>query len=231
HKRRWPMITAILLACLLLAGVGGYRFYLYEVKKQCQKITEEVFTCAKELDFSGLPSSSLPEPLKSEPDVRKLIQKEFRSYMEESGLSSFVDSDQLDTDALCDEITSRASYQITDVTATYHSCTVSVTTQNFDFSSLPEILYDKASGTLSDTGSSFWDDLKDALSYFLGTNTEDDSKDLSSYFKEWYEEALRDGPQKKTDGKIVFGIRDGKWTLISFDKDLIYSFYGLEPAR
>ena len=45
------------------------------------------------------------------------------------------------------------------------------------------------------------------------------------------EETKKNGPTRKTTGKIVFGIKDGKWTLISFDERLIYGYYGLRPLQ
>ena len=46
--------------------------------------------------------------------------------------------------------------------------------------------------------------------------------DISENLKNWYKETKKNGPTRKTTGKIVFGIKDGKWALISFDERLIY---------
>lgn len=55
--------------------------------------------------------------------------------------------------------------------------------------------------------------------------------DISENLKNWYKETKKNGPTRKTTGKIVFGIKDGKWALISFDERLIYGYYGLRPLQ
>ncbi len=233
RKKLLPIIL-ILLVILIAGSLAGYQFYLSQVRKKCREATDQIFTCAKNMDFSSFSSSDLPEPLQSQPDVRKLVKEQLSSYLESSNLSSIIDVESIDTDALCDELTAEASYQITGVSADYHSCTVEVETENIDFTKLPESLYQQLESDLSNQDSSLWSSLKHAISSLFGTGQEQtqetdltEQMDLSSYILEWYDNAKQSGSKQKTSGKIVYGIQDGKWTLLSFDQDLIYGFYGL----
>lgn len=81
------------------------------------------------MDFSDVAPSDLPEPLKSEPNVRELVKQQLKTYIGDSELGSLVDVDSIDVTTLCDEMVDQASYKITDVSATYNSCTVTVTTK------------------------------------------------------------------------------------------------------
>lgn len=75
--------------------------------------------------------------------------------------------------------------------------------------------------------------IKNSISSLLGGSdqTTIEKIDISQNLKNWYKETKKNGPQRKTTGKIVFGIKDGKWTLISFDERLIYGYYGLRPIQ
>ena len=146
-------------------------------------------------------------------------------------LVPYVDIDSIDVDTLCNEMVEQASYKITDISATYNSCTVTVTTKNIDFYSLPETIYDEIKSEITDGTSSLWTSIKNSISSLLGGSdqTTIEKIDISQNLKNWYKETKKNGPQRKTTGKIVFGIKDGKWTLISFDERLIYGYYGLRP--
>lgn len=85
------------------------------------------------MDFSDVAPSDLPEPLKSEPNVRELVKKQLKTYIGDSQLGSLVDVDSIDVDTLCNEMVEQASYKITDISATYNSCTVTVTTKILTF--------------------------------------------------------------------------------------------------
>ena len=185
------------------------------------------------MDFSDVAPSDLPEPLKSEPNVRELVKQQLKTYIGDSELGSLVDVDSIDVTTLCDEMVDQASYKITDVSATYNSCTVTVTTKNIDFYSLPETIYDEIKSQITDGNSSLWTSIKNSISSLLGgsSQTAIEKIDISENLKNWYKETKKNGPTRKTTGKIVFGIKDGKWTLISFDERLIYGYYGLRPLQ
>ena len=48
--------------------------------------------------------SDLPEPLKSEPNVRELVKQQLKTYIGDSELGSLVDVDSIDVTTLCDEM-------------------------------------------------------------------------------------------------------------------------------
>lgn len=232
RRRKRPLVlVSVLVLVLALLGIGGYQYYLYQVRSQCRKVTEQVFTCAKNMDFSELASYGLPEPLKSEPNVKKLVKQTLASYVEDSGVSDYINLDEIDTDTLCDEIAADATYEIKDVSATYNKCTVTVKTGNFDLTTLPNTLYQKAAEELANSisGESIWNGIKDTVSAWITgeEKAETETIDLTDKLVKWYEEAREEGAQKTTTGKIVYGMKDGKWTLLSFDEDLIYTFYGI----
>lgn len=228
-----PIVVAILICCLIAGGIGGYFYYISRVKQGCREATSQIFTYAKNMDFSDVAPSDLPEPLKSEPNVRELVKQQLKTYIGDSELGSLVDVDSIDVTTLCDEMVDQASYKITDVSATYNSCTVTVTTKNIDFYSLPGTIYDEIKSQITDGNSSLWTSIKNSISSLLGgsSQTSIEKIDISENLKNWYKETKKNGPTRKTTGKIVFGIKDGKWALISFDERLIYGYYGLRPLQ
>ena len=165
--------------------------------------------------------------------VRELVKQQLKTYIGDSELGSLVDVDSIDVTTLCDEMVDQASYKITDVSATYNSCTVTVTTKNIDFYSLPGTIYDEIKSQITDGNSSLWTSIKNSISSLLGgsSQTSIEKIDISENLKNWYKETKKNGPTRKTTGKIVFGIKDGKWALISFDERLIYGYYGLRPLQ
>lgn len=232
-KRFMPIIAVLLICCIIAGGIGGYFYYISRIKQGCRDATKQIFTYAKNMDFSDVDPSDLPEPLKSEPNVRELVKKQLKTYIGDSELGSFVDINSIDVNTLCNEMVEQASYKITDVSATSNSCTVTVTTKNIDFYSLPGTIYDEIKSQITDADSSLWTSIKNSISSLLGgsNQTTIEKIDISENLKNWYKETKKNGPTRKTTGKIVFGIKDGKWTLISFDERLIYGYYGLRPLQ
>ena len=167
-KRFAPIIAVLLIFCIITAGIGGYYYYISRVKQGCRDATKQIFTYAKNMDFSDVAPSDLPEPLKSEPNVRELVKKQLKTYIGDSQLGSLVDIDSIDVDTLCNEMVEQASYKITDISATYNSCTVTVTTKNIDFYSLPETIYDEIKSEITDGTSSLWTSIKNSISSLLG---------------------------------------------------------------
>ncbi len=51
--------------------------------------------------------------------------------------------------------------------------------------------------------------------------------DFTKMLIDWYRQVKDDAPRKTTTADIVFKFKDGKWTIDSFDQELIYSFYGV----
>ena len=103
-KRFAPIIAVLLIFCIITAGIGGYFYYISRVKQGCRDATKQIFTYAKNMDFSDVAPSDLPEPLKSEPNVRELVKKQLKTYIGDSQLGSLVDVDSIDVDTLCNEM-------------------------------------------------------------------------------------------------------------------------------
>ena len=87
----------------------------------------------------------------------------------------------------------QASYKITDVSATYNSCTVTVTTKNIDFYSLPGTIYDEIKSQITDGNSSLWTSIKNSISSLLGgsSQTSIEKIDISENLKNWYKETKK----------------------------------------
>ena len=47
-----PIVAAILICCLIAGGIGGYFYYISRVKQGCREATRQIFTYAKNMDFS-----------------------------------------------------------------------------------------------------------------------------------------------------------------------------------
>ena len=134
---------------------------------------------------------------------------------------------EIDADSLCNEIIRSATYEITDITADYRSCTVTVHTENIDFTQLPETLTERFFENQNEN-SSLWNNLKKLFSSMF-SSTDEEEEDLAELLYKWYEEARETTPKTETTGTIVYGISDGHWTLLSLDEDLLYSYYGIHP--
>lgn len=196
--------------------------------------TKQIFTYAKNMDFSDVAPSDLPEPLKSEPNVRELVKKQLKTYIGDSQLGSLVDIDSIDVDTLCNEMVEQAPYKIYLISPQPIIPALLQSQQKIlTFISLPETIYDEIKSEITDGTSSLWTSIKNSISSLLGGSdqTTIEKIDISQNLKNWYKETKKNGPQRKTTGKIVFGIKDGKWTLISFDERLIYGYYGLRPIQ
>lgn len=180
-----PIVAAILICCLIAGGIGGYFYYISRVKQGCREATRQIFTYAKNMDFSDVAPSDLPEPLKSEPNVRELVKQQLKTYIGDSELGSLVDVDSIDVTTLCDEMVDQASYKITNVSATYNSCTVTVTTKNIDFYSLPGTIYDEIKSQITDGNSSLWTSIKNSILLPLMRKQPDIQSKKLTYLRTW----------------------------------------------
>ena len=230
------IVLGIFIAILilgLLAG-AGYYIYLHIVKTRCREVTDQIFTAAKTMDLSSFSKEDLPEQLQGETDLKKYIAAQMQEMLRSSELGAYIDVDKLDIDwdQICTEIASEAEYEITDVDADYHSCTVKVHTKNLDFSSLPTVIAKEIESQINDENSTLWESIKEGImSLFGGESSEnEETPDFTDSFVEIYENAKKELPSLEDDGSIVYGIKDGKWTILSIDEHLFYSFYGF-PAQ
>ena len=178
-----------------------------------------MFSYASVMDFSEVEPSYLPEPLKENPNIRNLILEEISKTMEE-----YTDYEQI-VDWICDEITASASWEITDVTADYNSCQVTVSTQNTDFSLLPSSIYEKLMDSQNENNS-LWNSITSFFSYLFNGDEGNEEENLLSDMQSILEEAVKEAPKTSYSGTITFGIKDRKWTLLTLDENLFYNYYG-----
>ena len=228
-KRRRFLLPAFLgiLVFLIAAGSIGYYFYLKTVKEKCREAVEQMFSYASAMDFSEVEPSYLPEPLKENPNIRNLILEEISKTMEEYNLGfleEYTDYEQI-VDWICDEITASASWEITDVTADYNSCQVTVSTQNTDFSLLPSSIYEKLMDSQNENNS-LWNSITSFFSYLFNGDEGNEEENLLSDMQSILEEAVKEAPKTSYSGTITFGIKDRKWTLLTLDENLFYNYYG-----
>ncbi|MCD8021255.1 MAG: zinc ribbon domain-containing protein [Clostridiales bacterium] len=242
RRRRYRKIMIFLLILILLAAIAtaGYHYYIYQIEKQCRAAVDEIFTMAQDMDFSAVGSSYLPEILQKNPNIKELIEEQLEKSLEENDLKLLLDyaGVEMDTDELCDEIIRSASYEITDVQTTYNSCTITVHTENIDYSSLFSSLSGEVTEALSETTSSesIWESIRDAIFSLFSSHGGEEQEDheeeeeqdiLTDVLQPIYEEAKENASRTTTDGTIVFGIQDRQWTLLSIDENLFYSYYGI----
>lgn len=230
RKRRWLLPVFLLLFILIVGGVCCYFYYIHQIKKNCEAVTHEIFTYAEKMDFSDIDASYLPEPLQENPDIKSFISNHISSVLEENGLDALFDLSQteLDADLICKEIMESASYEITDITADYRSCTVTVHTQNVDFTRLPDIISQKADALLDGPSESLWEGIKNLFhDIFI---EDEESEDMTETLYEWYQEAMEDAPLKEADGSIVYEMTDGSWKLAKIDTNLFYAYYGIDSS-
>jgi hypothetical protein len=227
-KRRFPLLILLLLLLLIGAGILGYDYYIRTVETKCQEATDTIFSYAKDMDFSSVDSEYLPEVLQENPDIHNLIKENVLQSLSDSPLYELLVSAgyELDTDWICDEIISDASYEVTDVKATYNSCTVTVRTQNTDFSKLPSALYEKLVPDTSED-ESIWSAVGGFLHSIIYGDSNEEETSILDNLKEFYEETKKETPKTTYTGTITFGIRDKKWTLTNLDEQLFYNYYGL----
>lgn len=228
-RRKWPFVLLILLFVLIVGGIIRYNYYISLVKKNCEQATQDIFSMAHEMDFSSVDPSYLPDGLKENPDIPSFIQNQLEQLVDEQIWDEILEAGdiEIDADSLCNEIIRSATYEITDITADYHSCTVTVHTENVDFTQLPETLTERFFENQSEN-SSLWNNLKKLFSSMF-SSTDEEEEDLAELLYKWYEEARETTPKTKTTGTIVYGISDGHWTLLSLDEDILYSYYGIHP--
>ena len=55
-----PIVVAILICCLIAGGIGGYFYYISRVKQGCREATRQIFTYAKNMDFSDVAEGRCP---------------------------------------------------------------------------------------------------------------------------------------------------------------------------
>ena len=248
RRKKWPLVLILLV--LLLAGGGflGYQYYIHRVEKECLTFTKEFFSGLKALDLTNIEEKYQVKDMPIDPDLKGVIEEKIREVLIESPLSSVVDIDKLDIDydILFDELTADANYEIVGTETRWNRCTVRVTTSNADFSKLPQRILDKARKDVSDLADpeNVTSILSDLLQDYISPSEEDDSSrsgddaaetftpskvvsNFTELLQKWYRDVKNDAPKKTTTADIEFVFKDGKWTIGSFDRELIYSFYGV----
>lgn len=232
RKSRKALILICILLLLLCIGCGGYYYYLNIVEKECRQTTERLMQCAHDLDFSSFGQENLPSPLSENPDIKKSISREMDALLEDQGISDLLKALGIDVryERVYEQILSRASYSIKDVKASYNRCTVTMTTSNIDYSEAVRNTKEDLSSTIDNLSSpeGWWSGIKNWFSSFFGEEGEDREEENSSVksLTDIMEEYIREQEPVTATGTIVYGIKDGKWTLISVDPALLYNYYG-----
>lgn len=228
-RKKYPWIIALIL--LLLAGcIGGYFFYISQIKSRCEDAVHEIFSMANRMDFSSVDSSYLPPALQENPDLKEYVEDYVNQALEEYQIDGLLEDAgiEIDIDRLCEELLQSATYTITGSKASYNRCEVYVHTENTDFSTFPSALAEEIQNSLS--GSSFWDSLKDIFSSIFSGHRhdeEDNEESDTALLDSLYDDFRASAPSTEADGVITFGISDGQWTLLSVDEEIFYSYYGL----
>lgn len=229
HKK-FPLIFAAIL--LLIGGcVGGYFFYINQIRIHCEDAVRQIFSMAENMDFSSVDSSYLPPKLRDNPNIKEYIQEYVDQTLEEYEIDGLLEDIgmEIDVDRLCEELLQSASYTITGSKTSYNRCEIYVHTENTDFSTFPSALAAEIENSVS--GSSFWDSLKDIFSSIFSGHSHDRETDREesqeALFDSLYDDFRASAPVTEADGVITFGVSDGHWTLLSADEELFYSYYGL----
>ncbi len=240
-KKKRNFILRFLFFLIILCGIGGIGCYSYLniIEKKCRENVEKAMSCAKKMDFSEFDKEILPEPLASQPNVRTLISDTIDQMIEDNHLSGIFSSldIQVDYDGIFDQILKNADYNIDNITTTYNSCTITMTTSNINYPAIASDL----EGDLSDLihqytlSSGWWSGIKNWFSSLISPEDDNSQEDVDSgdssteesgTLSQWIVRTIDGKDPNKVTGKIVFGIKNGHWTLISWDENLIYNFYG-----
>ena len=254
RRKKWPLILILVLLLLVCGGYLGYSYYINRVEKECVTFTNELFQGLKELDLSNIEEKYHPKEMPVDPDLKGVIENRIKEVLKNSALGSVVDIDSLDInyDLIFDELTKDAKYKIVSTETKWNECTVRVTTSNADFEKLPKMLLEKAKEEVNNLSQP--ENIAGILSQLIsdhlpGQNSEDDTQagedddkeeknnsggvisdvisNFTDLFLDWFREVKDDAPKKTATADIVFKFKDRKWTIDSFDKELIYSFYGV----
>lgn len=229
--RKLPFLLCILVILLCL-GCGGYFYYLNIVEKECREVTERLMQCAHDLDLSSFGKENLPTPLSENMDIKKAISEEMNSLLEEQGVADLLKALGIDVnyDRVYDQIMNRASYSIKDVEVSYNRCSVTMTTSNIDYAQAVKNTKESLSSAIEDLSSpdDWWSGIKNWFSTLLG-DEEDEGQTEESEIKsltDILEEYISEQEPVAVTGTIVYGIKGGRWTLISVDPALFYNYYG-----
>ena len=224
------------LAILLCLGAAGYYYYLNIVEKECREVTKRLMQCAHDLDFSSFGKENLPAPLSENMDVKKAISGEMDTILEEQGVADLLKTLGIDVkyDRIYGQILSRASYSIQDVDVSYNRCTVTMTTSNIDYAQALKNTKESLSSTIEEFSSpdDWWSGIRNWFSSFLGDGEEEGKKEDSGIksLTDILEEYISEQEPGTVTGTVVYGIKNGRWALISVDPALFYNYYGF-PRR
>ncbi len=222
------IIMAVILICTVTLAVV-YFVYIQIIKHYCRDATERIFTVAHDMDFSSVDPSLLPEELQENPDISSLIQSIISESLGDSEMAKTISryvSQVIDTDKICEDIVSSASYEILSEKADYHTCRVTVRTENTDYSKVLASVYSEIQEMVTDTDS-LWESIGSFFSSIFGGESKTDQTDLTDTITSIYKRAKEETETVSYTGTIEFGIRDGSWTVTGLDKKLFYTYYGI----
>lgn len=237
--RRFPgmlLLIPVVLVLVLIMLTMGYYIYIHKVRTECERATRTIFEHARSLDFSDIDPAFLPEELQKNPNIRESLEEEIRNMIRKSKLGGLVDADIIDIDPLIDWIIEDAQYKITDVSAQWNQCTVTVEVRNLDFTKLPSSLYEEMQSEMTDPSSPIWQKVFRSIKELFGGQEEENEEEepapnWAEVLKEYYKNSKEKVMKEKTVGTITYGFDGYKitdWKIKDFDKNLISGFYGIE---
>ena len=231
-RRRWILIL-LLTAILSLFAYTGYHYYIKRVEKECLEVTEKLMECAADMDFTPIGADNLPQPLSENPNIRQILTDKIDKLLKDKGISQLLSSMgmEIDYDAVYRQLMSRAEYSIKGAETTYNRCTVTMTTSNVSYPDTMGHLKEKISDMASPA--TWWDNLKEWFSSILSGEKAEEKEDQESPsgISEWVKDFMDEQTVNTVTGSIVYGIKDGRWTLLSIDTGLLYNYYGFPPEQ
>lgn len=234
RKKKLSSIAARLIAAaaiLVIVAMIGYHAYIQFIKKHCRQAVDEVFQAAHEMDFSSIDPEYLPDKMKENPNIRTLLKEELSKVIGKdttaNPLAAYL-SEVIDIDMICDDIISTASYKILSVEADYHTCKVTVRTENTDYSKVFDNLYSDIQERITDN-ESIWESIGSFFSSIFGGDDDSSDKkpDLTGQIREFYQDAKDKTDKLSITSTIEFGFEDGSWDLTAVDPELFYTYYGI----
>lgn len=227
-KGKVLMIVLFLFVFFGIAATGGYYYYLETIKTQCSDVTRQLMDCAKSMDFSRFPEENLPEGITREADLRQTISDRFDQSIDTLGLSYYIYllGIEMDDSTIFSNILKDADYQIDSVEADYKTCTVNLSTSNYNYPAIMENMQKELSDIAEEANKkeNWWMSLKDWISSILTDSQKEDA--LPETFSAWLTRMREDQTKHTVSGKITFGLKDRHWILQSIDDDLLYNYYG-----
>ncbi|MDO4975748.1 MAG: hypothetical protein Q4E53_00645 [Eubacteriales bacterium] len=226
-KKHIFLILLLMLFLLCIGAAGGYYYYLHMIEEKCKEMTATAMDCAIKMDFTEL-DDKIPDQWKENANIKEYMTSQLEETIDQTSLGHLLNRFGIEADyeAFFQALTKRADYTIDDVSVTYNKCTVTLTTSNLNYPQLVEEMKEELDSLIEETtsGGNWWSQVTGWFSDFFQTKKEE--KALPDSFSGWIDRLTEDKEFNKVTGTIVYGIKDGHWTLLDLDENLFYNLYG-----